>query len=45
MAGFWDIAPGSVVEVGLRFRGASIIKVINHPEDGGSKHLWIICLL
>jgi hypothetical protein len=38
MAVSWDVAPHSVVAVD-QIRGASIITIINHPDDGGSKHL------
>jgi hypothetical protein len=35
---FWDVAPGSLVEIYRRFRGAYYLHH-HRPEDGGSKYL------
>jgi hypothetical protein len=39
---FWVVAEGRVVEVYRRFRGICclIIRIIQRPDDGGSKGLW-----
>jgi hypothetical protein len=39
---FWDIAPCSLVDVDLRFKGAYCVRhqgVHHCPDDGGSTHL------
>jgi hypothetical protein len=38
MTVFWDVAPCSLVEVYLRFRGAYCFRH-HRPDDGDSKHL------
>jgi hypothetical protein len=46
MVAFWDMAPCSVEEVHRRFRRAYCVHHhSNNPDDGGSKHLWIVSLL
>jgi hypothetical protein len=41
MTTFWDVAPCSLVEQTdvPEASTASIIRVVNHPDDGGSTHL------
>jgi hypothetical protein len=33
MAVFWNVAPGSLVDIDFHFRGCC-------ADDGGSKHMW-----
>jgi hypothetical protein len=41
MTVFWDIAPCSLVEINLYFRGTYCLhhQSDHRPDDGGSKHL------
>jgi hypothetical protein len=38
VAVFWDVAPCSLVDADLRFRGTYCLHY-HHPDDGGSIHL------
>jgi hypothetical protein len=48
MIAFWDIAPCILIGVDRRFRGVSIIRAMNRPDNGGSmpfRFLFIICII
>jgi hypothetical protein len=48
MITFWDIAPCILIGVDRRFRGVSIIRAMNRPDNGGSmpcRVILIICII